>query len=567
MSLRSMVKKGIASMMAIHMVLGNVAIAGIGLGQVIAEDTIPPEIVIQGEVQQYVPYEYKMENEQIKGVVLQEKVSIAQNATSDTYLPVEKVDLEIQVPTLKEILPTRVSVIKANTLASNGKEDGEISQEYNTETGLLSIAYENAEDHNEYKENAKDEFEIIYIYPAEANVTEEIETTRTIKGRIENKTETGTVSSEKIEEIKATVEEVKGEITSYKTISASEIYKGYMYANQNHKANHVTAYKTTGEIEVLNSEIVNETEIKLESSKYVYTENEETKEKEANTVEYKTSKIEEKEFKNLYGEDGKIDIYIGEEKYATIEYTQVDEDGNREYRTIYNIENRPENKEAGKVEYPEGTKEVVIKTSKPQIEGRLRIENEKEIKAVEEYEVKVEEIEKITENTKITSIKKYKVEEEIKDENGEVILDEAGNVQKQEIEKTIEITNKETKGAIELEEPKTQMKIEMSNNKLSTLATNETRITITLNDTNSSCKLYEAGTIEIDLPKNITNVNIANAKILYGNGIEVTGATIKEGKIILTVEGKQTKYDIENISGGVNIVIDLVIDIEDMLVY
>ena len=47
MSLKSMVKKSIASIMAIYMVFGNVAIAGIGLGKVIAEDAQVQENIIQ----------------------------------------------------------------------------------------------------------------------------------------------------------------------------------------------------------------------------------------------------------------------------------------------------------------------------------------------------------------------------------------------------------------------------------------------------------------------------------------------------------------------------------------
>ena len=52
MSLKRIITKTIAGMMAIYMVLGNVAIAGIGLSQVIAEDVQEadlPEFCVYGE--------------------------------------------------------------------------------------------------------------------------------------------------------------------------------------------------------------------------------------------------------------------------------------------------------------------------------------------------------------------------------------------------------------------------------------------------------------------------------------------------------------------------------------
>ena len=105
--------------------------------------------------------------------------------------------------------------------------------------------------------------------------------------------------------------------------------------------------------------------------------------------------------------------------------------------------------------------------------------------------------------------------------------------------------------------------MELSNSNLSTLTTNKTILTVRLNDTSSSCKLFEAGKMEITLPNNLVSSKITNAQALYTNGLNVKNAKIENGKIVLNIDGKQTKYDTENISGGVTIVIDLELDIDD----
>lgn len=556
MSLKNVVGKITASIIAVYMVLSNFTIAGIGLAQVIAEEIQTPQIAIEQEVQKYVQYS----SGEYKGTVVQTSVKISEEASKETYLPLKDVNLEIKVPTINGILPSRRNVITSNTeLTGNTKN---LNQSYSD--GSLVISYETNQENKEYKENVKDEFEIIYIYPQEAYIENatKCELEQTVKAKAEYKSENETLKTEKQSILKQEETKNVGDIADYLVTYASEIYKGYMYTNEENKTSYTTDYKTTSTLSIINSEIMDKVNLELGKSKYTYTSNEEEKELSTDTIVYKSSKISEEDFNKLFGKDGVADFYIGQTKYASIKYNQPDKDGNRLYTTEYYTQEK-ENIEAGKVEYPEGTTSITVETSKPQTEGTIAIENQKQIISKDNYGKEVSKIETIKEKRKIQTTKVDTVEQEVKDENGNVVYDENGNAQKEQVEKTTIINQKENNGKISLKEPTTQMSLELSNGNLSTLTTNNITATIKLNDTNNSCKLFEAGNIEITLPKNLTNAKIKNAKSLYENGIKITNAKIENGKVILTVSGKQTTYDTENISGGVNIVIDLQLNIED----
>lgn len=544
MIFKGKIKKVIAGMMATYMIAGNMLGVGIGLGQVIAEEIKAPGIVIESQEQAYVPYS----NTYSKGTVLQDQIKIGQDNKDGKHMQVDNVNLEVTVPKLNDKTPERVSIIKANTKASNGKEE-QVSQNYNKETGLLTIAYNNPEGYNQENETQKDEFEILYIYSE--TVETKTNTSRKIKAKIEYKTENGSVTSEKEQVINGLLEVKNAELTSYQTVKSSTIYKGFMYSNVENKTSYETAYNTTEQLTIRNKDQIETTTINLNAGKYLVKETETN----TDTIVYKASNINEQEFNKIYGKNGNIEIYLGETKYASIGYSQAEKEEDRKYETVYYVENAPENKQAGKIEYPEGTTSITIKTSTPQAEGKLNIEQEKAIKSVQDYGVKVENIEAVIESNKITSTKTYKTQETKKDENGNEVKEEKSEI--------VTTTLNQTKGNIKLNEPTKQIKTDISNKNLSTLANNKTKITIKLDDTNSSCKLFEEGQIRIKLPNNLSNAKITSAEALYENGIKITNAKLEKGYVVLQVTGKQTSYDIENVSGGVNIVIELELDIED----
>ena len=520
MIFKGKIKKVIAGMMATYMIAGNMLGVGIGLGQVIAEEIKAPGIVIENQEQAYIPYS----NTYSKGTVLQEQIKIGQDSQDGKHMQVDNVTVEVSVPKLNDKTPERVSIIKANTKSTNGKEE-QISQNYNKETGLLTIAYNNPEGYNQENETQKDEFEILYIYSE--TVETKTNTSRKIKAKVEYKTANGNVSSEKEQVINGSVETKNAELTSYQTIKSSAIYKGFMYSNIENNTAYETAYNTTEQLTIRNKDQIETTTINLNAGKYLAKE----KETDTDTIIYKASNISEQEFNKIYGKNGSIEVYIGETKYASVGYNQAEKEEDRKYETVYYVENAPENKQAGRIEYPEGTTNITIKTSNPQAEGKLKIEQEKAIKSAQDYGVKVENIEAIVESNKITSTKTYKTQEIKKDEKGEVVKDEAGNEVKEEKSETITATSTEAKGNIKLSEPTKQIKTDISNKNLSTLATKSGILVLNkmenYNDKNETVTALDNSikTLKLDVNKEARKTK-QTINILNNYNEDVTGMSI-----------------------------------------
>ena len=290
MIFKGKIKKVIAGMMATYMIAGNMLGVGIGLGQVIAEEIKTPGIVIENQEQAYIPYS----NTYSKGTVLQEQIKIGQDSQDGKHMQVDNVTVEVSVPKLNDKTPERVSIIKANTKSTNGKEE-QISQNYNKETGLLTIAYNNPEGYNQENETQKDEFEILYIYSE--TVETKTNTSRKIKAKVEYKTANGNVSSEKEQVINGSVETKNAELTSYQTVKSSALYKGFMYSNVENNTAYETAYNTTEQLTIRNKDQIETTTINLNAGKYL-AKNTET---DTDTIIYKASNISEQEFNKIYG--------------------------------------------------------------------------------------------------------------------------------------------------------------------------------------------------------------------------------------------------------------------------
>ncbi len=544
MNQKCIFKKITAFMIAIYMVIGNITMVGVQLNKVIAEELRTPEVKISQKVESYVQYH----NQSAKGVVLKTSLAIGEDISKqEEYQTVHKVQLEMNVPEINGQKPQRVSIVRNSTLLTNGKENGEISQSYDSNSGLLVVSYENKDNYAEYKENAKDKFEIIYIYGAEAYAENEDTVIAEEKAHAMISYGKEDIVKEKTQTMKIELNENIGNITQIETKQVSDIYKGYMYANEQNKTSYETNYTVREIIEILNNEIVDKIELQGKETNYLNTNEEKVKAK----IEYKNTQISEENFKNMLGQDGYIDIYVDNEKYATVKYVQADKDESKIFVVEYS--NGEQKESAGKVEYPQGTKQISMITSKPVAEGKLEFIQEKAIQSDET--VKAKTIKSVIESKEIKSTKQELVEETQINENGEEV-----KVSKQ-IENVINTASEEKE--IELKEPTTQMSLEMSNSNLSTLTTNRTTMLIKLNDTNSSCKLFEEGSLEVTLPKSLVSAKMISAKSLYENGLKITSAKIQDGKIILAIEGKQTTYDVQNISGGVHIVLDLELDIQD----
>lgn len=549
MSLKNIIKKSIASTMALSILFGNCSLCGMGLIKVIAEDLSAPEVIAQVENEKYVQFKYnkpiqegEQESEEVKGVAIQSKLTISPNYNQDTYLPIESVELEVNLPSLSGYLPEKASVVEAKTKFSTGEElNKNINQNYDSDSGLLTVSYKNIPNeeeqiYSEFNENAKDEFEIIYLYPEEAYIgnEDEIKLAYTVNTKATFKTEKASVTSKNNTNIELKEKENKGDILSFRITDLKEnVYKGFLYSNVQNKTNYDTEYKTVSTLSVLNNQLANELTMELKESDYILNDEAGTKVSTNGKVVYKSTKISKYEFDRMLGQDGVLEIYNGETLLATIKYVDVNENKKtvKKLAVIYSEEDiriLEDNSENAVVEYPENITSLNVKTSKPTIEGFINFENQNVIKASEDYGCKIEDI-------------KY-----IRTQG--VVNDYIYNTD------------------IQILEPETKISVTSSNTNFSTLQTSKTTITVKLDDTNASTKLFDNPIITVKLPEGLIGGNLSSPEIVNGNGLKIKKATAKGNVIAIELEGKQTTYDLNNVSGGVSIVMDIEnIDFDDTL--
>lgn len=523
MNLKNIIQKSLAITMAITIVFGNISICGIGISEAIAESSNTPDIKIELQNEKYV--QYKEENN--TGVAVQSKLSISSNQTQENYLPTENVVIEANLPKINGHFPVKAIVAESKTIATTGEElNTKINQNYNPSSGLLTIYYENIPDdegkiYSEYKENVKDEFEIIYIYPAEAYTGNEKETQLEYNINVDAsfKTENAAITSTSKKTLTLIEKDNRGDITTFNITKSDDIYKGFMYSNVENQTNYETEYKTISTLCVLNSDITNEISMVINESNFL-DENEELLIANANTI-YKETGISKYEFDKILGTNGKIEFYQGEEITATVSYITVDENETKKLAVSYidgPSEILKDEDTTIIVKHPENTESLKIKTTKPITEGFIHFENQNAIKATNDYGCNEKEIK---------YIRTQSIVNDIKDE----VL-------------------------IELKAPETKIKVEATNKNFSTLKPSNTTITIKLDDTNASTKLFDNPTITLTLPKGLVSGNLSSPEIVNGNGLVIESATAKDNVITIKLKGKQTEYDLKNVSGGTSIVMD-----------
>lgn len=539
MSLKNIVRKSIASLGAISLLFGNCSLCGIGLLEVIAENASVPEIGIEWTNEKYVQYSYNKTVEvegqetdvEVKGVAVQSKLSVYPTYEQDTYLPTERVEFSVALPTINGVFPQKSVVVEASTKSTTGEESNtNFNQNYDSNSGLLTVSYENTPDENiymEYSENAKDEFKIIYTYPSEAYTgnEEEINIQSSVNTKMTFKTENGSVATENTQSFEMVEKDNKGNILTFGvTELENKIYKGFMYSNVQNKTSHDTEFKTVSTFAVLNSEITNSVIMELKEAEFLLNDEEETKILTNGNVVYKSTKISKAEFDKMLGQDGVLEIYTEETLLATVKYIEVleNEETVKKLSVIYSdgeVRTLANEEAIIPVEYKQDVSSLKINISKPLTEGFIHFENQNAIKASSDYGCSVEAIEHIS------------------------------------IEGSVNNCTYSPK--IKLLEPSTKVSVTASNTNFSTLQNSKTTLTITLDDTNASAKLFGNPTITVKLPDGIVGGTIASTEIVNGNGLSVKKTSSAKNIITIELEGKQTSYDITNISGGATIVMEI----------
>ena len=409
----------------------------------------------------------------------------------DNKLPVESTEIQIENP-IEGVTPEKVRVTTFNTSATNGGTTLEFnnqqksSWEYKEDENKTYIELTNIVSENGMISWQKNATDELIITYVYSEETQVTSIASNIKAIIKIHKNDNEVQKEYSLKLE-TIEE-KGNIVKLQASIDENIYKGNMYLNQD------TKYQTKYDIFV---SYANEKNICVIDSG-------DTANSENLATYYKKTLINKAQAINVLGNEGTIKIYNGADTKEPISEIVLSQENDKEYF---------------EVEYSADINNIVIETSAPKKEGTIEIVNEKIVKVVK--------LEKIEEATKI-------------DVSANLVVTNAEN-------KSIENVT-ETKVA-NLLEPKTSIDLVLDKQTISNQVENELTLTAILNTNNNSNKLLENPTINIELPKEITEATLVeDINLLYEDELKIASSGIitndNGNKVIrIVLEGKQTKYD------------------------
>ncbi len=421
------------------------------------------------------------------------------DSIKDSKLPVGSKQIQISVPTIRDLKPSQVIVTAIDTIATNGDENGvnftEDNYSYDSQTGMLTINVSNTADENglvSWVKGQADKFVITYIY--ETNTNEEaltIHTETTTNTTLLN----GTVVSTAMEQQDYEIDSKIGDIATVEVVpNTTSINKGYMYSNKDKSENQIeTEFSVKYRLNVGLAEALNDVTIKengdflgdSNASQYIY-------DKKVN--------VSSEELVKVLGEDGKIDV--------------VKADG-----TVIGTLN----KDTTEIEINDSN--ISFVASKPQTEGEINLSVTKAIRGNLEYS-----------KEEIASFKTLSTRVQI---NGESV------------------------GEITLEEPTSKVNVQLSNTNLSTVVQNENVVmNIELERDDVTDNLFANPKIDIVFPNEITGIGIKDATLLYDNQLVSADSTINGNTISLKLDGTQTEYSSQSTSKGtvIRLVLDLTLN-------
>lgn len=492
---------------------------------------------VSSEVTKYIGYS----QDGVSGIILQTLVK-ADNRTDGISLPVKDSKVSIDVPVIDNVKPDTINVVAKSTLGTNGKQNDEVSFDennwnYDEAENVLTIQVSNEPElvstQNEddvlidetapmkdmyYSASGTDEYLITYTYSNVEMLEREIDTKIISEF---NMFGDNNLTSENEETYK--VSDQIGDIVTYTNeTSTNSVSKGYTYLNYN---NDETKY----EIEIDNKLIFNVSYKDIVESLYysdisnTYT----TKSDETfnqNDIYYKSLSLSKENFDNMLGEKGFVNI--------------KDSQGN----LIFTINNETEANENGnyEVKFDNSVKNIQIETSKPINDGNIIFGVLRAYSDVSYNKDNYKNFDKLTINT----IGKAKY----------IYLNDYADCG---------VSNLDVK----LEDTTTKAELEVGQNSLSTLAmNNNVELKIELNNENIDSDVYGESTFQIKMPEYIETVEVTDASIVYGEGLEISSVEgfEQDGNMYLNVgvTGAQKSLSSGIVSNGTNIVLNANIKVD-----
>ena len=461
------------------------------------------------QLTKYIPYNVGEEY----GVIFQALIS---NKLKENAMPVKEQTTTVEVPVINETKPEEVKVTVNNTKATNGKEDGiDFNQDnytYDQENGKVEIKLANnpnEQNNISWKKNATDEILVNFIYKGKEIydyvLNNEIKGTLKLNVNMSlyNNTE---ANINKDFSYDYTLKDKIGSINTVSMSTDEKMSKGYIYANYDKKdGQNETTYSEKYIIDIAYADIENELELNQSLDKFEINE-----ERSLNTTVGGTNytynkniKIAESIFKKMLGEDGKIEIF----KTDNTKIGEINKDTEKDSSGKYILDISKED-----------VNQVIIKTSKPVLEGKIEIEIEKAVKGKIDYS-----------KAQMQTIQNLSSEVTLKTTTEEVTAN----------------------GKIRMEEPVAKATLSINKTDLSTLVKNENvEIRALLDTSNVYNALYKNPTVEIELPEYIKTIDIKSSRLLFEDELKYKKAELieRDGKKVIRIEfeGTQTKYNTEN---------------------
>lgn len=401
-----------------------------------------------------------------------------------------------------------VNVAAYSTKATNGKdgsanfgkaEENKLgSWQYNSETGITTITINNSKDESNnvaWAKNAVDEFVVTYIYNEES--VKNVKAFRTVaennlklytdEGEHKKTSRYWETNTEKAMPIELNIQ--APESLSKKYISTGKDFKETLTLN-------ISTTKLEKNLFVVSS-----------IDRLNISDEDETKVKPSTT--YKTTYINKEDFMNILGENGEVAILnmSTEEELGKITKDSVDSN----------------NTEMLSFTYPSNVSLIGIQLSNPVKEGKLNIENNKNLNIanVTEYTSNIDKIEKLTLSS-LAAIQNIDEENSVYDTDAQI--------------KEITLTNPETniELGVDLGQDKTTLPVGTKNT---------VGFTVSLKTSGENDKLYNNPTVQIKLPEEAKEVAIVkdSEDLAHANGLEFESWKVNGNTIEIKLKGNQAQ--------------------------
>ena len=367
------------------------------------------------------------------------------------------------------------------------------NEEYKIEENNLII-----ENTNDLWEKNQDKYTIIYTYPETVELKErEIPQNIQCKTRFYGKSEIAETQKNETE-----IVQEKGQAIQTQYTSTESVYKGYIQnaAERNTTIDEVTQIKflktekTIKEIEMGTTSLVDENENQYPIE----------------NVQYEKTLLNKKQLKSVLGENFVLTFINQEtnELIATIDSnTKEDEQGNIT------------------IEYEDNIHKIKIQTeNEVKNEGKITIANVKNIIGNTGYT-----------KEQIKQFKQINNEEKIKE---------------------IDDTQTEIAVQTELKDTETKAELKISTEQLISSQTNENvEIEVNLLSYNIMHELYKNPLIEVNLPKEIQDINVKSIKKVYSDELSVQDAALitnDQGQKVIQIQmaGEETQYNNSTFKGA-----------------